>query len=211
MDDFFKFLIWAIIIISFFSSFFKKDKGKKTPSPPQRKPNYQDRDRTTAYPQTSSTTMDSDRNDIFKEIEKLFKTENTPSAPTIPQEERTTTKSQTAIEKSQAKVAYNNKKSMDKMDEEWHEETSSEHTLETNWDKERKKIAEQDKKVDSQIEAEAKRFEKFLQQEEKLDSIVLKTIKERLRHPQSLKEFIVISEIIGKPFSKRGRKRTTFR
>ena len=60
-------------------------------------------------------------------------------------------------------------------------------------------MAEERKKVNSKIEEEAKSFEKFLNQEEKLDSIILKTTKERLKHPQSLKEFIVISEILGKP------------
>ena len=55
MDDFFKFLIWAIIIISFFSGFFKKDKGKKTPSPPQRRQNDPYRQNEDNYSQSAST------------------------------------------------------------------------------------------------------------------------------------------------------------
>lgn len=211
MDDFFKFLIWSIIIISFISSFFKKDKGKKTPSPPQRRPNNLNKDRTTPYPQSSSTSMDSDQNDIFKEIEKLFKTENTRQAPPIPQQERTTAKRQTTIEKTEAEAAYDEQKSIDMMDKVWHEESAGEHTPKTNWEQEKKKIAAMDKKAKSKVEEESKRFEKFLTQEEKYDSRTLRTLKERLKHPQSLKEFIVISEIIGKPVSRRSRTRIPFR
>ena len=211
MDDFFKFLIWAIIIISFISSFFKKDKGKKKPSPQQRRPNNPNRDKATAYPQTSSTTMDSDQNDVFKEIEKLFKTENTQQAPPIPPQERTTAKRQTTIEKTEAEAAYDEQKSIDMMDKVWNEESTSEHTPKTDWDYEKKKIAELDKTAKSKIDMEAKRFEKFLTKEEKYDSRTLRTLKERLKHPQSLKEFIVISEIIGKPVSRRSRTRIPFR
>ena len=205
MDDFFKFLIWAVIIISFFSSFFKKNKGKNTLFPQQRRLNNPDRERIGNYPQTT-TTAGSDQNDIFREIEKLFKPENTPPEVPVPQQERTTTKSQTAIEKSEYESALKKQYTPEKFDKEWHEEsaswheeTASKHVLETDWNKEKRKLAEERKKVNSKIEEEAKSFEKFLNQEEKLDSIILKTTKERLKHPQSLKEFIVISEILGKP------------
>ena len=207
MEDFIKFVIWAIIIISFFSGFFKKNKGKKTPSPPQRRPNIPDRNQSESYSNSSSTqTSGSGQNDIFKEIEKLFKNENTPPAIPVPEQEKITTKSKTAIEKSQYESTLNKEKSFEHYKDEWHKEsvgehkeTASEHTLETNWDKEKKKLADARKKVSSKIEEEAKQFEKFLNQEEKFDKLAFNTIKQRLKHPQSLKEFIVISEIIGKP------------
>ncbi len=87
----------------------------------------------------------------------------------------------------------------EKLDNEWHEETASEHVMETDWDKEKKKLADQRKKVTSKIEEEAQKFEKFLNREEKFDRLAYITIRQRLRHPQSLKEFMVISEILGKP------------
>jgi hypothetical protein len=71
--------------------------------------------------------------------------------------------------------------------------------METDWDKEKKKLVDARKKVSSKIEEEAQKFEMFLNKEEKFDRLAYITIRERLKHPQSLKEFMVISEILGKP------------
>ncbi len=200
MDDFFKFLIWAIIIISFFSSFFKKNKGKKTPSPPQRRQGDPYRQNEDNYSQPTSTpSTNPDQRDVFKEIEKLFKGEVPPPIQTAPPEERTTLKSKTAIEKLEYESILKKQYIPEKLDNEWHEETASEHVMETDWDKEKKKLADERKKVTSKIEQEAQKFETFLNKEEKFDRLAYITIRQRLKHPQSLKEFMVISEILGKP------------
>jgi hypothetical protein len=200
MDDFFKFLIWAIIIISFFSSFFKKYKGKKTPSPPQRRQNDPYRQNEDNYSQSTSTpSTNEDQRDVFKEIEKLFKGEVPPQVQKAPPVERTTLKSKTAIEKSEYESILKKQYIPEKLDNEWHEETASEHVMETDWDKEKKKLVDARKKVSSKIEEEAQKFEMFLNKEEKFDRLAYITIRERLKHPQSLKEFMVISEILGKP------------
>ncbi len=168
MEDFIKFLIWAVIIISFFSSFFKKGKGKKTPSPPQRRPDNQNRNRVEQFPSSTETNSNSSASDVFKEIERLFKGEVTPTVEAPTPVERTTTKSQTAIEKSQYESSLKKEKSFNHYRDEWHKEvpgehneTASEHVLETNWEREKKKLADARKRVTSKVDEEAKRFEKF--------------------------------------------------
>ena len=116
-----------------------------------------------------------------------------------PPAERTTLKSKTAIEKLEYESILKKQYIPEKLDNEWHEETASEHVMETDWDKEKKKLADERKKVTSKIEEEAQKFETFLNREEKFDRLAYITIRQRLKHPQSLKEFMVISEILGKP------------
>lgn len=170
MDDVFKILVWIIIIISFVSSILKKKKTQP-PAPTKKPDNNSNRNYEENIPQTEQRE---ERSDVLKEIERLFKGEP-------PQE------------------VIRRDKEEEKAESSWNTETASEHTMQTNWEKEKQKLAEERKKVDSKVEEEAKRFEKFLNQEEKYDKAALRTIKQRLNHPESLKEFIVISEIIGKP------------
>lgn len=184
MEDLFKILVWLIIIISFFSSFFKKKK-KETPQKKKAPENYYGNEN---IPQTHKETLEAEsynKNDIIKEIEKLFKVEAPAKIETKPE------------------THYDNQWHERTASE--HEKTASEHTMQTDWDIEKKKIKVKKAKVSSKIEEEAKRFEKFLNKNEEFDRLPLNTIKQKLAYPRSLKEFIVISEILGKPVSLRHR------
>ncbi len=55
------------------------------------------------------------------------------------------------------------------------------------------------RKIDSKIEQESKNFEMLLARQMDTENVVTKGIKSQLRNPKSLKEFIAISEILGKP------------
>ncbi len=54
-------------------------------------------------------------------------------------------------------------------------------------------------KVSQKIEEEAAAFEMLLNKSNKTDDKFLADIKSKLHKPQSLKEYIVFSEILGKP------------
>src|SRR3990172_9228125 len=153
MDDYFQYLIYLFIIISFLSSIFrKKDKpqskpGEPTPNPPVK-------------PKRSTSQEDYD---ILKEIENMFKTE--------------------------------------KWDEEIqseHGSTSSEHRLE-NWEDKRKKIEERKRQtLNEKIVKQAEMFEKNLMKKRQVVD-VSKTLKQKFKRPSTLKEYVIISEILGKP------------
>lgn len=66
------------------------------------------------------------------------------------------------------------------------------------------KIASEVKQMDSKIEKEAKAFEKYLGKEEMMGPM-MSSLKEKIKSPQTLKEYVVISEIIGKPVGMKNR------
>lgn len=206
MEDFFKVLIWVIIIISFLISIFKK-KNKEKPKAaqnPRQDPNLRSNISQKAEPPKRSVEnkeeIDS-YNDMLAEIENLFKkeTESEKSASgknsqeVIPQ---TKTSDKTKIEE------HEEKKRSTQYDPQWHKETASEHTLIDDWEKEEKAL-EKKAAVDFNVEKKAKKFQETMNQKPEPIGIFKHTIKEKLKHPQTLKDYIVMSEIIGKPKAKR--------
>jgi hypothetical protein len=191
MEDFIKILIWAIIIVSFLSSVFKKKKNKeKQPQTPQRVPDNEANIPKRVEPQLrasqSKEEIDS-YNDMLSEIENLFKKDN---------ELKAKTSDKTKIETHEVQ-----KKSV-QYDPQWHKETQSEHTVNTDWVKDEKAL-ERKAAVDFNIENKAKKFEEMTNKKSDPIGIFKHTIKEKLNHPETLKDYILISEIIGKPKAKR--------
>lgn len=181
MDNFFEILIYLIIIISFLSSFFKKKEPEKKPGsslpvPPK------ERDTTLSSMETKSETGTAESYDILKEIENIFK-ENMGIPTPQPQEKNRTLTEQKEKEKY-------------------------EQAFETNYDKqdvrrisaESRAIKSRDavKKLDEKTLREAEKFEELLkdssESQRKKHPVV-----EKLKNPQSIKEYIIISEILGKP------------
>ncbi len=194
MDDYFQYLFFLFIIISLLSSFFKKkNKPENKPERPLPDP--------PAKPQRSSQQEDYD---IMKEIEKMFK-------PQSPQPEKQ--QARTSIEEKKYKPSEHTE------DPEWHEETQSEHTstlsehtatlsehtttlsehrLE-NWDDKRKKAEVKYRKtLNGKIVREAEMFEKNLAKKSQVVDVRKNLIK-KLKQPSTLKEYVIISEILGKP------------
>ncbi|MDO8548585.1 MAG: hypothetical protein Q7S39_00335 [Ignavibacteria bacterium] len=183
MDNIFEILIYLFIIVSFLSSLFRKKKKPHTgrqeqnvtptpePKPPQRTPQQEDYD-------------------ILKEIEKMFKT-NVP----LPEKE----KEETFEKERDLKLDPEHFRTR-----EWqqpthleHKTTLSEHTSES-WDEKRRKADESRKAVNKKIIRQAEMFEKHLKKKGSTTDIK-KNIRQRFKEPASLKEFIIFSEIIGKP------------
>jgi hypothetical protein len=206
MEDFIKILIWVIIIISFFSSILKKkNKGnqKESQSPQGHRnnlPNTQIRVEPQPDKVESKEEIDS-YNDMLSEIENLFKKGNesgrvmSESTP-VENPSKAKTSDKTKIQTHEAQ------KMTTQYDPQWHKETASEHTLITDWGKE-EKVLEKKASADFNIENKANKFEEMMNQKPEPIGIFKHTIKEKLNHPATLKDYILMSEIIGKPKAKR--------
>lgn len=174
MENFFQVLIYLIIIIAFLSSIFKKkDKQKPQGTTSGRMGYYESSEQ--KYPQKSQQ----DEYDILKEIEGLFKTETATTT-----EKR---KLESTIEASQKR----------KISEEEHTQDKEEHELDKSWHEItpfKRKV-----KVDSKIEKEAEQFEQLLANLDKQEDSSFIELRNNLFSPQSLRESIIMMEILGKP------------
>jgi hypothetical protein len=174
MDNFFQFLIYLIFIIAFLSSIFKK-KNKEKPGGTAAGHTSPYKSPELKYPQKSQQ----DDYDILKEIEGLFRTE-IPNPP----EKR---KFESTIEAAQKR----------KISDEEHTEDKEEHELDKSWHQ----ITpfKRNVRVDSRIEKEAEQFEHMLENLDKQDDTWSTELRNKLFSPQSLRENIIMMEILGKP------------
>jgi hypothetical protein len=184
MDNPIEILIYLFIIISILSSLFKKKEKpqskseRQTPKPPLGK--------------TQMKTSSGENYDILSEIENLFKTETTPPQ----REEAKTVEAENKFEPASEHFET----------AEWHEETAtehkqtvSEHSFES-WEEKAKKAKENQRQaINEKIVKQAEMFEKNLQQKSFEQADIRKAIRQNLKQPTSLKEYILFSEILGKP------------
>jgi len=180
MDNIFEILIYLFIIVSFLSSLFRK---KKKPHTGRQEQNV----KPTPEPKPPQRTLQQEEYDILKEIEKMFKTDIP-----VPEKEKVETFEGKEIESEHIKT------------EDWqrpteleHKATLSEHTTEI-WEGKRRKADESRKAINEKIIRQAEMFEKHLKKKGSTTDIK-KNIRQRFKEPASLKEFIIFSEIIGKP------------
>lgn len=188
MDNVFEILIYIIIIVSFLSSIFKKrEKPKQPPVRTTHPEKYSEPE--TAVPQSQQKA----EYDILKEIEDFFSV-----GEKIPQEsnEPTSYKKVSTAENEQPKRMTQIEEHS--QTESWHTPTSSEHFADE-WEKKKEEVRKKISRVDSKIEKQAAVFEESLKKAEHQESIHYSPVKSRLKHPATLKEYVIISEIIGKP------------
>jgi hypothetical protein len=221
MDDVFQIIIWLFIIISFFASFFKKKEPPKQQTPPRR---YGNQEESFPVKKQPAGTIENEEYDILREIESMFKTGPTPPAKPEQKEgpfiyNRSTesehvrssgeitsyetgraaneyTKGQTAIEK------YHMDTARSKGEEQL---TSSEHSFGSpvNSGRKQREIRKEKDRVDAAVIKQALDFEIFLKGREQGVSMAAK-IREKINQPASFKEYILMSEILGKPAFKTG-------
>lgn len=185
MDNFFEILIYLIIIISFLSSLFKKKEPEKKPGSIPPVPE-RERDISTSSVESGMETKPAESYDILNEIENIFK-ENMRIPTPQPQEKIRTT--------------------LEQKEEEKYREA-----FETNYDTqdvrkfsaESRAIKSRDamRKLDEKTLREAEKFEELLKEHSILEK-KKHPIVDKLKNPQSLKEYILISEILGKPVAYR--------
>lgn len=179
MDNIFEILIYLFIIISFISSFLKKKKQKQKP-PVRQQPLDENYQTEVATPQTQTKE---DYN-ILTELEDFFKVgdESASGNESVPQEQ---TEPVTSMEEHV------------KTDS-WHAPTESEHVMDR-WERKKSEVKKLLSGVDSAIEQKAAQFEKSLDKKESDYSTLALAVKSKMKNPSTLKEYIIFSEILGKP------------
>jgi hypothetical protein len=184
MDNFFEILIYVIIIVSFLSSIFKKKKQQQQQNPSARAPQQE------KYPHADvsvTQTQPKDEYDVLREIEDFFKVGSE-----LPGQERTT------ITQPEEPVSIIQAKEQSKSDS-WHTPTASEHSYTDNWERKTEEVKKKISQVDSGIEKQAAKFEESLVKIKPIASEITALIKTKFKNPSSLKEYIIFSEVLGKP------------
>ncbi len=181
MDNFFEILIYLIIIVSFLSSLFKK-KEPDNNKPKSRSPVPDGRENISTSTASSGTeTSHSESYDILKEIENIFKENMGIPAPSSEQQKKS--------EELEADEKY-------------------EQAFQKNYDLQDNRILSAENRalksrenvriLDEKTISEADKFEELLLTKSALTKR-RHPIVEKIHNPESLREFILISEILGKP------------
>ncbi len=183
MDNLFEILIYVIIIISFLSSIFKKKQQPQKKPPvqqPQQEDYYQAEQTEVSVPQTQSR----EEYDILRELEDFFKVgdESTERRVPVPQHQPETVT--TDEEHTRREI--------------WQEKTKSEHVAD-DWERKKSEVKKIISSVDSSIEKKAAIFEESLERKESVYSSIALSVISKMKNPSTLKEYIVFSEILGKP------------
>jgi len=200
MDDLFQYLIYGIIIISFLSSFFKKkEPPKQSPLPRSQEPDsisYQQKS-TRVRPEIAAKK--NDEYDILKELEKMFGDNlNIPEQQKPKQADPYDIYQSHEIEDKNLDLVVDKRMQRSVQDQ---KPIGSRATYDDKISYDRKNvIANQDQKriIDPKIEASAKEFEKVLAGPRK-QRAAINAFNCKLKNPDKIKEYILISEILGKP------------
>lgn len=181
MDNFFEILIYLIIIISFLSSIFKKKKQQQQ-KPPVRQPQQEEYSQVeVSVPQTQAK----EEYDILKELEDFFKVGDEQTEVKVPRPQETYSEN---IPTADEHVST----------ETWKEDSISEN-IRSEWERKKEEVSRKLAKVDSVIEKQAEMFETSLERKELVFSNLAITVRSKFSHPDTLKEYILFSEILGKP------------
>lgn len=180
MDNLFEILIYVIIIISFLSSIFKKKKQQQQ-KPPVRQSQQEEYSQAEVSTPPSQST---EEYDILKELEVFFKVGTEPTKQEIPVPQEPPKKITHLEEQTRREI--------------WQERTESEH-LDKDWEQKKAEVKKRMARVDSGIEKKAARFEELLVRKETALSSIALSVKSKIANPSTLKEYIIFSEILGKP------------
>jgi len=199
MDDLFQYLIYGIIIISFLSSFFKKkEPPKQTPLPRSQKPDSISYQQQSIKVEPDMIAQKKDDYDILRELENMFKG-NLP----IPEQQ----KAKPAPQYDE----YNSREIKDKdldlvVDKRIQREVEDKNPIgsRATFDEkmfDRKTVLDkqrQTRTVDPRIETGAKAFERVLAGPLK-QRAAISDFNRKLKNPRTVREYILFSEILGKP------------
>ena len=181
MDNIFEILIYVIIIISFLSSIFKKKKQQQQKPTAQQPQQEEFSQAEVSVPQTQPK----EEYDVLKELEDFFKVGEESTRQQIP----------VPVPPEQPKIPD--------MEEHirtdpWHARTESEHYVD-DWERKKSEVKKIISSVDSSIEKKAALFESSLDKKEATFSSIALAVKSKMKNPSTLKEYIIFSEILGKP------------
>lgn len=197
MEDVFQIVIWLFIIISFLSSLFRKKKD--TPAPPAKRDEKRQREEQQTMQHRGAREPEAtEEYDILKEIEGLFNHQSTRSPKPTQYDEYDRVDEVEEAKEAEYKVVRKKDKLGD-VKESWKQPASYEQSLENQWDTRRKKMEERKSRIDSSVHRKAEKFEQLLKNNTPpADKSRLEFIR-KMKDPNSLKEFIIASEILNKP------------
>ena len=188
MDNLFEYLIYGFIIISFISSFFKKKKRLPKEQSDQTLIQRTDITEDKFIDIPPSQEPKAEEYDILKGIESFFD---------VGQSQQTQKKVHT--DKEMYEGAKDRENYIPVPEKSFHTLTASEHTFTNPWDVKRKELEKKKEKLSPEIKKQASAYEESLIIKDSTATGIIRGINERLKNPTSLKEYIIISEIIGKP------------
>ena len=183
MDNLFEILIYVIIIISFLSSIFKK-KQQPQKKPPVQQPHQEDFYQSEQTEISVPRTQQKEEYDILRELEDFFKVGDMPTERKAPTPQPQTESVPSIDEHTKT--------------EDWKTPTESEHYVDQ-WERKKTEVKKIIANVDSRIEKKAAMFEESLERKESVYSSIALTVKSKMKNPSTLKEYIIFSEILGKP------------
>jgi hypothetical protein len=181
MDNIFEILIYVIIIISFLSSIFKKKKKQQQKPPVIQTQQEEYSQAEVSVPQTQPK----EEYDVLKELEDFFKVGDEPTKQQIP----------VPVPPKQPKIP--NMEEHVRTDS-WHAKTESDHYVDE-WERRKSEVKKIISSVDSSIEKKAALFEASLDEKDATFSSIALAVKSKMKSPSTLKEYIIFSEILGKP------------
>ena len=187
MDNIFEYLIYGFIIISFISSFLKKK--KRLPKKPSDQTLLQRTDITEDkfIDIPPSQEPKAEEYNILKGIESFFDVGKPKQAET-----------KVHSDKEMYEGAKDRENYIPVPEKSFHTLTASEHTFTETWDEKRKELEKRKKNLSPEIEKQASAYEESLIKRDSVATGIIKDINKRLKNPSTLKEYIIISEIIGK-------------
>jgi hypothetical protein len=202
MDDLFQYLIYGVIIFSFLSSFFKKkEPPKQTPQKPAQKPDSISYQQRSVKAEPDIIAQKNDEYDILRELESLFKGEvNLPQQQRpkqIPNEEYADHK----IEDKNLEI-ITDRRTLRNVDQnpsvEYKQSVEERNYIEPKGTVEQNKWTKKRSKIDPKVEASAREFEKVLAGPRKQRAAIT-DFNRKLKNPSTVREYILFSEILGKP------------
>jgi hypothetical protein len=183
MDNLFEILIYVIIIISFLSSIFKK-KQQPQKKPPVQQPRQEDYYQVEQSEASVPQSQSKEEYDILRELEDFFKVGNEQTERRVPAPQQQTESLPSVEEHTKS--------------EDWKSPTESEHYVDQ-WERKKTEVKKIISSVDSSIEKKAAMFEESLERKESAYSCFALAVKSKIKNPSTLKEYIIFSEILGKP------------
>lgn len=185
MDNVFEILIYLIIIISFLSSIFKKKKQQPQNRPPVRQPQRDDYYQA-EHPEASvPQSQQKEEYDILRELEDFFKVGDESTEIKIPKPQEPQPENVPTVEEHVST-------------ESWQEDTISEN-VRNEWERKQEEVKKKISGIDSELEKKAAIFETSLERRDRVLSNIAISVRSKFSKPETLKEYIIFSEILGKP------------